>query len=120
MANRIRVSYFLPITHANDQIAHLRTLDYLRSPRPSAEAHLSVTGFTLSSVDPPAFRGVYWSDERRVWLEDSISILFVDLPTSEAVRERAAAMKTTIAQFYAEEGSAQEEMWCTLEGIEAV
>jgi len=32
MANRIRISYYLPLTNTNDQTAYLRTLDHLRSP----------------------------------------------------------------------------------------
>ncbi len=120
MSDRIRVSYFLPVTHANDHAAYFRILDYLRSPRLAVDAHLSVTGFTVSSIDPSAFTGLYWSDGRQIWLQDSISLLFVDLPASDLIRDLAGEMKAMIAQSYAEEGSPQEEMWCTLERIEVV
>ena len=55
MAAGIRVSYFLPLTNANDQTAYYRTLDYLRSPRRGVGGHPPVSGFTVSSNDPPTF-----------------------------------------------------------------
>ena len=120
MAARIRVSYFLPITNANDQTAYYRTLDYLRSPRPAVKGRRPVSGFTVSSSDPPIFAGFYWSEGQQMWLRDFIAILFVDLPASEPIDEIARALKTNVARFYADEGSPQEEMWCTLEHIEVM
>ena len=120
MAAGIRLRYFLPLTNANDQTAYYRTLDYLRSPRRGVEGHPPVTGFTVSSNDPPTFAGFYWSERQQVWLRDSIAILFVDLPASEPIDEIARALKADVARFYADEGSPQEEMWCTLEHIDVV
>lgn len=120
MEARIRVSYFLPLTNANDQTAYYRTLDYLRSPRPAIDGRPPVSGFTVSSSDPPVFAGFYWSDGQQIWLRDSIAILFVDLPASEPIDEIARALKADVARFYADEGSPQEEMWCTLERIDVV
>jgi len=120
MAARIRVRYFLPVTNANDQTAYYRTLDYLRSPRPAVKGRRPVSGFTVSSSDPPIFAGFYWSEGQQMWLRDFIAILFVDLPASEPIDEIARALKTDVARFYADEGSPQEEMWCTLERTEVV
>jgi hypothetical protein len=120
MAARIRVSYFLPLTNTNDQTAYYRTLDYLRSPRPAVEGRPPVSGFTVSSSDPPAFAGFYWSEGQQVWLRDSIAILFVDLPASELIDEIAQSLKAAVVRFYADEGSPQEEMWCTLERIDVI
>jgi len=120
MADRIRVSYYLALTNANDQTAYFRTLDHFRSPHPVAGGRPLVSGFTVSSSDPPAFTGFYWSYEQQIWLQDLIAILFVDLPAAEQIRAIAADMKTAVARFYAEEGSPQEEIWCTLENIDVV
>jgi hypothetical protein len=117
MADRIRISYFLPLTNPYDQAAYLRTLDHLSNPQPVADGRPPVRGFTVSSSDPPVFTGFYWSDEQQIWLQDLISILFVDLPASGQIRAIAAEMKATVARFYAEEGSPQEEIWCTVENI---
>ena len=120
MAAWIRVSYFLPLTNANDQTAYYRTLDYLRSPLPAPVGRSPVSGFTVSGSDPPAFTGFYWSEGQQSWLRDSIAILFVDLPASEPIDEIARALKADVARFYAGEGSPQEEMWSTLERIEVL
>ena len=120
MTDRIRISYYLPLTNPYDQAAYLRTLDHLSNPHPVADGRLSVRGFTVSSSDPPVFTGFYWSDEQQVWLQDLISILFVDLPASGQVRAIAGEMKGAVARFYAEEGSPQEEIWCTLENIDVI
>src|SRR5712692_1561683 len=120
MAHRIRISCYLPLTTTNDQAAYLRTLDHLSSPRPVADGRPSVSGFTVSSSDPPVFTGFYWSDEQQVWLQDSIAIVFVDLLASGQVRAIAGEMKAAVARFYAEEGSPQEEIWGTLENIDVI
>jgi hypothetical protein len=39
---------------------------------------------------------IYWSDELQIWLQE---------------------LKVAVARFYAEEGSPQEEIWCTLGNI---
>jgi len=44
----------------------------------------------------------------------------VDLPASELIDEIARALKAAVARFYADEGSPQEELWCTLERIDVV
>ncbi len=118
MADRIRISYFLPLTNPYDQAAYLRTLDHLSNPQPVAHGRFS--GFTVSSSDPPVFTGFYWSDEQQSWIQDLIAILFVDLPASGQVRAIAGEMKAAVARFYAEEGSPQEEIWCTLEDIDVI
>ena len=120
MADRTRISYFLPLTNPYDQAAYLRTLDHLSNPQPVADGRLSVGGFTVSSSDPPVFTGFYWSDEQQIWIQDLIAILFVDLPASGQVRAIAGEMKAAVARFYAEEGSPQEEIWCTLEDIDVI
>ena len=76
--------------------------------------------FTVSSSDPPEFTGFYWSEEQQFWLQDLISILFVDLPASGQIRAIATEMKAAVARFYAEEGSPQEEIWCTVESIDVI
>jgi len=48
------------------------------------------------------------------------AILFVDLSASELIDGIAREMKAAVARFYADEGSPQEEMWCTLERIDVV
>src|SRR6266852_2471435 len=120
MADRIRISYFLPLTNTNDQTAYFRTLDHFRSPHPVAAGRPFIRGFTVSSSDPPVFTGSYWSDDQQTWLQDLIAILFVDLPPSRQIRAIAAETKAAVARFYAEEGSPQEEIWCTLENIEVI
>ncbi len=120
MADRIRISYFLPLTNPYDQAAYLGTLDHLSNPQPVADGRPPVRGFTVSSSDPPVFTGFYWSNEQQIWLQDLISILFVDLPASGQIRAIAAEMKATVARFYAEEGSPQEEIWCTVENIDVI
>ena len=120
MANRIRISYYLPLTNTNDQTAYLRTLDHLRSPHPIVDGNPLVGGFTVSSSDPPVFTGSYWSDDQQNWLQDSIAILFVDLPASEGIRAIAEEMKAVVARLYDEEGSPQEEIYCTLENIDVI
>jgi hypothetical protein len=97
-----------------------RSLDYLRSPRPAVEGRPPVSGFTVSSSDPSVFTGFYWSEGQQVWLRDAIAILFVDLSASKPIDEIARALKADVTRFYADEGSPQEEMWCTLERIEVV
>ena len=120
MADRIRISYFLPVTNTNDQTAYFRTLDHFRSPHPVAAGRPSVSGFTVSRTDPSVFSGSYWSDEQQTWLQDLMAILFVDLPASGQIRAMAAETKAAVARFYAEEGSSQEEIGCTLENIEVI
>ena len=63
------------------------------------------------------FTGFYWSDEQQIQLQDLMAILFLDLPTPGPIREIAGEFKSAVAQFYAEKGSPQEEIWCTLENI---
>jgi len=42
------------------------------------------------------------------------------LSASELIDGIAREMKAAVARFYADEGSPQEEMWCTLERIDVV
>jgi len=44
----------------------------------------------------------------------------VDLAAAEPIDEMARALKAAVTRFYADEGSPQEEMWCTLERIDVV
>ncbi len=115
MESRVRITYFLPITTANDRTACLRIMDELRTRRPE------ITGFTHSADDPPAFRGTWWSEDRMLWVPDHLVLLFVDRPGSltdpAGILAFAHEIKSRIAQVYAQEESPQEEIWCTLEQI---
>jgi len=106
MPEWIRIIYFLPVTTRNDRTAYLRTLDYLRTRHPQ------ISGFTYSQDDPPLLHGYYWSETQQGWMIDTVAVVLIDRPISqggsEALREEARALKSQIAQFYQEEGSAQE------------
>jgi hypothetical protein len=52
------------------------------------------------------------------WVEDRIALLFVDLP--EERKDEIADIKAYIEKTYQEEGSAQDELWCTIERIEVL
>lgn len=124
MEEWVRISYLLPITTGNDRTAYLRVLNYLRSRYPRAEPgalESPIAGFTYTSAEPPAFQGLYWSARRGDWVPDTLVLLIVDRPgsirESGPVLDDARSIKARIAEFYAEEASPQDEIWCTLQQI---
>lgn len=122
-----RIVYLLPVTTTNDRTAYLRVLNCLRSKHPQVDldpAESPITGFTHTLDDPPAFGGFYWSETLGDWVPDSLALLFLDRAgsTTEAdpAIEDARRMKSRIGQFYSEEGSPQDEVWCTVQQIHLV
>ncbi len=128
MEEWVRLTYFLPVTQTNDRTAYLRVLNYLRSRHPHAGTsppeEPPFTGFTYTADDPPAIHGLYWSEVGSQWVPDNLVLLFIDrkgsLSNPEAILADAERIKSSIAQFYQEEGSPQEAIWCTLESIRLV
>lgn len=123
MAEWTRVTYFLPVTSVNDQTAYLRTLNYLRSRHPDSGDKNPLSGFTSTIDDPAVISGFYWSERSRKWVDDKIVILFIDFPAplgDNKLDDEVKKIKAQIEKFYVEEGSAQEELWCTAEGMRVI
>src|SRR6266513_5448485 len=110
MADRIRTTFYLPVTQIAERTAYLLTLDYIKSlkPRagaPQAGAGLVIDGYTVSVDDPPVFGGMYWSS---TWIRDEIVLLIVDIPPAKFDRAAMLELKSTIAAFYDRQGARQE------------
>jgi hypothetical protein len=121
LAEWTRITYFLPVTSVDDRAAYLRVLNTLRDRHPGSGHANPVPGFTTTSDDPVAINGFYWSPTQHGWVDDSIVLLFLDCDGDYgAVGANAAAIKAEIAQIYAEEGSPQEEIWCTAEPMRLI
>ena len=120
MADRVRVTFYLPVTRISERVAYLRTLDYVRSLQPREGPHRAgvvVEGYTVSVDDPVVFGGFYWSSARREWLRDEIVLLIVDLRPEAYDPDEVRELKSRIERFYAEEDADQEELYCTIEKI---
>jgi hypothetical protein len=125
MAEWARITVLLPVTLANDRTAYLRFLDFLRSQHPFSATSVSehpVTGFSHSADEPPAYKGHYWATSAGGrWVPDEIVILFLDRegPLGRII-EDARSLKATVERSYREEGSEQDEIWCTVHQIQLV
>lgn len=115
----LRATFFLPVTTVDDRTAYLRVIDFLRS------TDLGLGGFTTTTHNPAVLRGFYWSERLAEWVLDDIVVAFVDLTVRDdseevAARAKIRTIKGRIEAMYEEEGSKQEEVWCTLERIEVI
>ena len=120
MADRIRTTFYLPVTRIAERVAYLRTLDHIRSLQPRdgpPRSGVVVEGYTVSVDDPVVFGGLYWSPTRQEWVRDDIVLLIVDIRPEAFDREAVRELKSRIERFYAEEGADQEELYCTTETI---
>jgi hypothetical protein len=120
MADRIRTTFYLPVTRISERVAYLRTLDHIRSLQPRDGLQRSgvvVEGYTVSVDDPVVFGGLYWSPTRQEWLRDDIVLLIIDIRPDAVDREAIRELKSRIERFYSEEGADQEELYCTTETI---
>jgi hypothetical protein len=119
-----RITFLLPVTSANDRTAYLRVLDFLRSRHPPSASTVtdrSITGFSHSIDEPAAYKGFYWSVRRVEWIPDEIVVLFLDRSGRLIeVAQEARPLKAAIERFYREEGSEQEQIWCTVQQIRLV
>ena len=125
----LRVTYLLPITTRNDRTAYLRVLNYVRTRHPqndqgdSAHGEPTFRGFSYTTVqdDPAPIHGYYWPENGRNWIPDEIALLFFDHPGSFQepgfVFENTQFLKSLIERYYEEEGSPQDEIWCTMQEL---
>lgn len=114
----------MPVTSASDRTAYYRFLDYLRSQRPRAgrtEKTPAVEGFSQSLDDPAPLLGHYWSPRLGEWVPDEIAVVLLDRPgapePASAPIHEAEMLKAVVDRFYFEEGSKQDEIWCTTQLI---
>ena len=115
-----RLTYLLPITSINDKTAYLRTLNLLRSRHPRSGHPEPISGFTSTAADHEAIKGFYWSRNAGRWVDDSIAVLFIDFPrpiNDAALEAEAQGIKVQIEKLYEQEGTKQDELWCTAESI---
>ena len=124
-ADWVRITLLLPVTSPDDQTAFLALLNYIRSQHPAPLTDRPITGFTHSPDEPAAYyRGFYWSTQglgQDRWVSDDIVILFTDRPGKLAdIESVAQTLKATADRIYREEGSPQEEVWCTMQSLQLV
>ena len=115
-----RVTYLLPITSTNDKTACLRALNYLRSRHPGSGHPHPISGFTSTAADHEVIKGYYWSRTHGRWVDDSIAVLFIDFPRpidDPTLETEALAIKAQIEKLYEDEGTRQDELWCTAESV---
>src|SRR6266581_219477 len=100
MADRTRVTFYLPVTRVAERVAYLRTLDHISTLQPSPEgiprAGVVVEGYTLSTDDPVVFNGLYWSPSKQQWIPDDIVLLIIDFRPDAFNREAVRELKFKI------------------------
>ena len=71
MPDRIRTTFYLPVTRISDTTAYLLVLDHIRSLRPrdgTPSGDMIIHGYTTSIDDPVVFGGLWWSTRRHDWV----------------------------------------------------
>lgn len=119
MADRVRVTFYLPVTRIAEKVAYLRTIDHVRSLQPRdgpPRSGLVVEGYTVSIDDPVVFGGLYWSSIG-AWIRDDIVLLLIDIRSEAFDPAAVRGLKSKIEAFYAEEDADQEELYCTVQTI---
>lgn len=120
MVDRIRVTFYLPVTREQDVAAYLRVKDHIRSLRPRPGLPSSepvITGYTVSLDDPAVFSGLWWSEQRHDWEPDESVLLIVDFPPNEYDRAKILKLKQDILNIYAQEDAVQEVLYVTHEEV---
>jgi hypothetical protein len=118
MPDRVRVTFYLPVTRTSDRIAYLLALDHIRSLSPRdgmATGDFTITGYTVSADDPVIFGGLYWSAQRHEWVADDVVLLIIDFVPEEFNPARIHQLKNNIARLYASQGAEQDEFYVTVE-----
>ena len=120
MADRVRVTFYLPVTRISDRTAYLLVLDHIRSLRPRdgvPSGELVIRGYTVSTDDPVVFGGLWWSERRHDWLRDDIVLLILDFGAGDYDRDKVMGLKRRIQSIYTGENAVQEELYVTVEEI---
>jgi hypothetical protein len=129
MQQGIRISFHLPMTKPQDELACLNVINYLKSEHPESEAGSlpePITGYTYTCTDPPVIGGFWWDEEanegRGDWEPDEQVILFIDRPglsisQPDTFRDQIDDIKEKIAGIYRQAGSPQKVIWCTIQPI---
>jgi hypothetical protein len=119
MADRIRTTFYLPVTRSAERTAYLRTINHVNSLRPrdgALQPGVVIDGYTVSIDDPAIFGGMYWSSS--TWIRDEIVLLIIDIPPAKYDQDAIRQLKLTIAAFYDQEGATQEVLYCTTKEID--
>jgi hypothetical protein len=94
-----RVTMFLPVATDAEMRAAASVRDWLKE---------EVTGLTMSLLDPPAFEG-WWRSERG-WILDMISMLIIDIPSTDQNEQFVRLLSAEIALRYVAAGTTQDEL----------
>ena len=83
---------------------------WLRSLRASLP-ELSVSGGTSSIFRPPVFDGFYFSADRGRWIEEQVSVLFVDIPyEGDVLNDFVHLLEFEFSSCYLAQNSGQDEI----------
>jgi hypothetical protein len=117
--SRARVVFNLPLNNAPQERAVIEIIGYLQGQRGKG---FGIDGFTHSDKTPPVFKGWWWDEEKKEWIEDNLVMFMVDYLTPSAKKQfslydEITQLKTKISETYKQHAGAEKEVWVVSHAI---